>query len=71
MAAIATVVVLAIVGVVVLTAEDHGVVLVVVLALLAGSTALVRYALRRDRRALGAQPVPGRRSAPRRAASSS
>ena len=58
-ATVATVAALAIVGSLVLTAEGRGVVLVVVVALLAGSTALVRYALRRDRRALTAQPVPG------------
>ena len=34
------------------------------LALLAGSTVLVRYALRRDRKALRAQPAPGRQVDP-------
>ena len=34
------------------------------LALLAGSTVLVRYALRRDRKALRAQPPPGRQVGP-------
>ena len=56
---VATVVLLGLVILVVLTAEGHGLGLVVVLALLAGSTALVRYALRRDRKALRAQPPPG------------
>ena len=61
---VATVVLLGLVIVVVLTAEDHGLGLVVVLALLAGSTVLVRYALRRDRKALRAQPPPGREVGP-------
>ena len=58
-ATVAAIVLLGLTVAVVLTAEDHGVTLIVVLALLAGSTLLVRYALRRDRRALGAQPAPG------------
>ena len=44
---------------VVLTAEDRGLILLLTLALLGGSTFFVRYALRRDRGALGAQPAPG------------
>ena len=52
----------------VLTAEDHGVTLIVVLALLGGSTLLVRYALRRDRlgalgSAAGARHAGARRRA--------
>jgi len=59
LATVAVVVLVGLVVAVILTAEDRGVTLLVVLALLAGSTLLVRYALRRDRRGLGAQPAPG------------
>jgi hypothetical protein len=44
---------------VVLTAEDQGLGLLVVVGLLAGSALLARYALRRDAAALKAQAVPG------------
>ena len=50
---------LVVVAVVVLTAEGQGLGLVIVVALLAGSTALSRYALRRDANALKALDVPG------------
>ena len=70
-ATVATILLLVLTVAVVLTAEDHGVTLIVTLALLAASTLLVRYALRRDRRGLGAQPVPGSPVDRRSAASSS
>ena len=63
-ATIATVALLGLVIVVLLTAEGHGLGLVVVLALLTGSTGLVRYALRRDPKALRAQPPPGSKVGP-------
>ena len=58
-ASVVTLVFLGLTVFVVLTAEDHGVTMLAVLTLLASSTLLVRYALRRDRRALGSQPSPG------------
>ena len=58
-ATVVAVVLVAVTVVAVFTAEDRGVILLVVLALLAGSTLLVRYALRRNRRGLVAQPAPG------------
>jgi len=63
-ATIVTVALLGLVIVVLLTAEGHGLGLVVVLALLTGSTGLVRYALRRDPKALRAQPPPGSKVGP-------
>ena len=70
-AELATVVLLGVVITVVLTAEGHGAAPGRVLTLLAGSTVLVRYALRRDRGALQAQPVPGIPVDPASTASSS
>jgi diacylglycerol kinase family enzyme len=58
-AEVLTVLLLALVVIVVLSAEGHGLGLVVMLVLLAGSTVLVRFALRRDPRTLRAQPTPG------------
>ena len=58
-AATATVVLLGLAIAVVVTAQDHGLGLVVVVVMLSGSTVLARYALRRDRKALASQPVPG------------
>ena len=58
-AIVATVALLGLVVTLVLTGEGGGVVLIIVVGLLAASTALVRHALRRDRRSLVAQPVPG------------
>ena len=50
---------LALLLITVLTAEGHGLLVAVVLALLAGSAALSRYALHRDRSTLQAAPTPG------------
>jgi diacylglycerol kinase family enzyme len=58
-AAAATVGVLALLVALIVTAEDHGIAIFVVVLLLAGSTALVPYALRRDPQSLERQPVPG------------
>jgi diacylglycerol kinase family enzyme len=58
-AAIIAVLALLLMGAVVLTAEGHGTGLVLVLAILAASTALSRFALSRDANALRALPVPG------------
>jgi diacylglycerol kinase family enzyme len=58
-AGVAAVVILVLLAAVVLTAEDQGLGLVVVVALLAASALLARYALRRDAAALKAQAVPG------------
>ncbi len=58
-ATIAAVAILVLLAAAVLTAEGHGLSFVAVVALLAGSAALARYALRRDRAALKAQAVPG------------
>jgi Diacylglycerol kinase catalytic domain len=58
-AAVAAVAILVLLAAVVLTAEDQGLGLVVVVGLLAGSAFLARYALRRDAAALKAQAVPG------------
>ncbi len=58
-ASLVAVAALVLVAAIVLTAEGQGLGLVVVVALLAGSTALGRYALRRDANALKALRVPG------------
>jgi diacylglycerol kinase family enzyme len=58
-ASAAAVAILVLLAAVVLTAEDQGLGLVITVALLGGSTALARYALRRDAAALKAQAAPG------------
>ena len=58
-AVVAAVAIVVLLAAVVLTAEGHGLGLVVVVALLAASVLLARYALRRDAAALKAQAVPG------------
>ena len=58
-AVVAAVAILVLLAAVLLTAEDLGLGLVVVVALLAGSAFLARYALRRDAAPLKAQAVPG------------
>ncbi|HEX9257962.1 MAG TPA: diacylglycerol kinase family protein [Acidimicrobiales bacterium] len=54
-----TVLVVLLVAVIVVTGDAHGIFVVLAVALLAGSTALSRYALRRDANALKALAVPG------------
>ncbi len=58
-AGVGLLVAIALLLVTVLTAEGHGLLVIVVLALLAGSAAFSRYALRRDRTTLQAAPTPG------------
>ena len=65
-AAIAAVAILVLLAAAVLTAEGHGLSFAAVIALLAASAALARYALRRDRAALKAQAVPGTSVGPAR-----
>jgi diacylglycerol kinase family enzyme len=65
-ALVATVAMLAVLATVLLTADGMGLGLVVVVALLAGSAWLTRYALRRDAAALKAQAAPGTPAGPAR-----
>jgi diacylglycerol kinase family enzyme len=58
-AGVGLLVAIALLLVTVLTAEGHGLLVIVVLALLAGSAAFSRYALHRDRTSLQAAPTPG------------
>ena len=58
-AGVGLLVAIALLLVTVLTAEGHGLLVIVVLALLAGSAAFSRYALHRDRTTLQAAPTPG------------